>query len=528
MYSILIVDDERMIRNGLRDLIPWQSLGIPQVYTAASGREALSIFAQHPVDIVLTDICMPEVTGIAFIEEIRRQDRDIPVLVLTGYDDFEYAQQCCKMQVQDFILKPIDEDTLMLAIQKQIRFLEEKKEHKQHQKILSRAQGIQDSLRLERTMRKIVHAELDIPEAKSVFNEYPYLKDQAMQIALLILPLIEGENWPDENAFNLLSIKNICIEMVDMPQEGVTFEDVQGNIGVVFFLGDEMADTYSRLEQINTRIKDEREANVKMVLGSIVHGFSQLPISYHDAAHLLQETLQEADIRIHQNEQIAQRMNDFYQSHGQLKTFISANINDEEKLMHGLNAWKQLCDTHNLSLPFVRRSAFELASSLYYAYLSATDHETDSRLNSILTGLQGSDRKSIFMIINQFAEQLYSTDQQHVNEIVLRAKQHIQNHLHEELSVSSIAAYLYVNSNYFSRLFKKTSGEGCNEYITRKRIEKAKVLLEASGLQTGKIAEMVGYRDKNYFSLTFKKFTGHSPTQYRQSIRVQHLLSAQP
>ena len=519
MYSILIVDDERMIRNGLRDLIPWQSLGISQVYTAASGREALSIVEEQTIHIVLTDICMPEITGIALIEHIRRQDQDLPILVLTGYDDFEYAQQCCKMHVQDFILKPIDEDTLMLAIQKQIRFLEEQKERKQYQKILSRAQGIHDSLRLERTMRKIAHAELDIPEAQSVFREYPYLKDQAMQVALLILPLSEGENWQDENAFHLLSIKNICLEMVDMLQEGVTFEDVQGKIGVVFFLGEEMADTYSRLEQINTRIKDERNASVKMVQGSVVQGFSQLPISYNDAIHLLQETGQDVDIRIHQNEQIAQRMNDFYQAYGELKTFICANINDEEKLAQSLLLWKKLCDQHNLSLPFIRRTSFEFVSSLYYAYLSATNQETNLHLDSVLSGLQSSDRKSIFMIINQFAERLCRTDKQEINEIVCRAKQYIHNHLHDDLSVSSIAAYLYVNSNYFSRLFKKASGEGCNEYITRKRIEKAKILLETSGLQTGKIAEMIGYRDKNYFSLTFKKLTGFSPTQYRQNFR---------
>ena len=92
-------------------------------------------------------------------------------------------------------------------------------------------------------------------------------------------------------------------------------------------------------------------------------------------------------------------------------------------------------------------------------------------------------------------------------------------HLAEDISVSNIAANLYITPNYFSRLFKRITGEGCNEYIVRKRIEKAKSLLETTSIKTGKIAMMVGYRDTNYFSLAFKKHTGKSPTKYREEMQ---------
>ncbi|WP_394911108.1 helix-turn-helix domain-containing protein [uncultured Robinsoniella sp.] len=116
--------------------------------------------------------------------------------------------------------------------------------------------------------------------------------------------------------------------------------------------------------------------------------------------------------------------------------------------------------------------------------------------------------------------QLFSREELNIHEIVSKAKKYIDQYLGEELSVANIAADLYITPNYFSRLFKKVCGEGCNEYIVRKRIEKAKFLLETSNMKTGKIAMLVGYRDTNYFSLAFKKHAGVSPTKYRENVRV--------
>ena len=121
-------------------------------------------------------------------------------------------------------------------------------------------------------------------------------------------------------------------------------------------------------------------------------------------------------------------------------------------------------------------------------------------------------------------QELYDTGidvykRQDVHYTISNARHYIDEHLAEDISVSSIAESLYITPNYFSRLFKRITGEGCNEYIVRKRIEKAKSLLETTSIKTGKIAMMVGYRDTNYFSLAFKKHTGKSPTKYREEMQ---------
>ena len=118
-----------------------------------------------------------------------------------------------------------------------------------------------------------------------------------------------------------------------------------------------------------------------------------------------------------------------------------------------------------------------------------------------------------------FLLQLLNSQEENVHEIVAKAKYYISEHLTEELTVSNIAVSLYITPNYFSRLFKRITKEGCNEYIVKKRIEKAKSLLDATSLKVGEIALMVGYKDTNYFSLAFKKHTGKSPTKYRDEIQ---------
>lgn len=112
MYKILIVDDEKMIRMGMKNAIDWMKIGIDEVFTAASGNEALEILKKEEPQIMVTDIQMTEMTGLELIKAAREVVPELRVIVLTGFDNFEYARQSLRLQVQDFFLKPIDEDDL--------------------------------------------------------------------------------------------------------------------------------------------------------------------------------------------------------------------------------------------------------------------------------------------------------------------------------------------------------------------------------------------------------------------------------
>ena len=150
MYKVLIVDDEKMIRLGIKKVIRWEDLGIDRVFTAATAKEALEILKSQRPEIMITDIQMSEMTGLELIEAAREIQPKLRVLVLTGYDSFEYARQSLRLKVQDFFLKPADEADLSKAVEEQVRFLAKEEAEIKSTLLVQRTRGVAEQMRLER------------------------------------------------------------------------------------------------------------------------------------------------------------------------------------------------------------------------------------------------------------------------------------------------------------------------------------------------------------------------------------------
>ena len=156
MYKALIVDDEKMIRMGMKKVIPWEDLGIGEVYTAASAAEALEVLDKNRPQIMITDIQMNGMTGLELIEKAKNIIPELRVIVLTGYDNFEYARQSLRLQVQDFFLKPIEEENLSRALGEQVKQLDEAEEEKRNFRLQQRTQGTAEQMELEKCIRGII------------------------------------------------------------------------------------------------------------------------------------------------------------------------------------------------------------------------------------------------------------------------------------------------------------------------------------------------------------------------------------
>lgn len=518
MYKVLIVDDEKMIRMGIKKVIPWNAIGIGEAFTAASSREALEILEKENVDIMITDINMSEMTGIELIGKIRELSRDIRIIVLTGYDNFEYARQCLRLQVADFFLKPIEEEVLTETIRKQVEALERKKESLHREITSRRIQGTAEQLELEKIMKNLVHNRTwGSNTAEVLFAKYRYDKDQSLQIAVFVPELYVKEMIGEEN-FTALSIKNICIGMVDARNAGITFMDDDGKIIMVFFNQGNENEILERVEQLNNILKDEYSIHPKVVLGSVVKGFYNLMISYNDAIYLLnheKESMTEI-VQPYQSQNRAGIFKDIYQ---ELKASMNSNVANMDYVLHIFDTFCRAAESYNLTVNYIRKCCFEIASSLYFAYLSDSGTNADSKLNELMKGLVHASKEEALEVTKAFLSQISGNEDLNGHELIKQAIRYINENLAQDLTVSGIADSLFVTPNYLSRLFKRVKKEGCNEYIVRKRIEKAKALLENTSIPTGKIAMLVGYHDTNYFSLAFKKHTGMSPTKYRETVR---------
>lgn len=516
MYKALIVDDEKMIRMGMKKVIPWEQLGIGEVYTAASATEALDVLENYKPQIMITDIQMNGMTGLELIEKARDIIPELRVIVLTGYDSFEYARQSLRLQVQDFFLKPIEEENLSRVLKEQVAYLNEAEEEKRNFLLRQRTQGTAEQMELEKCIRGIINRSKESSEFMGVLEQYyGFQMDQGLQI-VLIMPAQNYSGQESEQYFHEMSVKNICMSVVDAQGKGITFSD-DGIIGIVYFTEEESS-VLEHIEELSGILKDEFDTNPKIVMGSAVSGFSNLHISYNDAKYLL-DTEKESIQDIIQTFGEQNKNNIFRDIFSELKGIMCSNTGNTEYVMKAFRTFAKATKSYNLSQQTVRRLCFEMASATYFAYMGESKETESGRLDALSKSLLSANREEACEVTEMFLNQMLGKEEESVHEIVDKAKYYISEHLTEELTVSNIAASLYITPNYFSRLFKRVTKEGCNEYIVRKRIEKAKSLLETTSLKTGKIAMMVGYRDTNYFSLAFKKHTGKSPTKYREEMQ---------
>lgn len=515
MYKAIVVDDEEMIRKGMCNAISWEKIKIDTIKMASSGIEALKIMENETFDIMITDICMTEMDGLSLVEKINDLNPKLKIIVLTGYDNFEYAQKCCRMQVDDYLLKPVDEMELEQTIERLIRELENEKALRYEQKINSRIQGLTQQLKLEQIMQNLLYEIVKIDDIKKALDEYSYNKEEKLRIALVCPVIDDNLNWKQHFELLNLSIKNTCIELFDSKNQGITFEDKNKNIVIAAFVREEFDDVTDRIQYLIDYLKNEYDINPRIVLGSVVDGFNKINISYNDACALFNN--KNTYDGIITKEPIERRLRLFNEKVQEIRKIMLDNINDLENVMKIYEAYVEAIEVYNVSTSLVKKTCFDIGGGMYFSYITEKGEGADNKLNSLLISLQNCNRDDAVKITRDFIVQMLKADIGESSEIIRKAKSYIKEHLNEEISVYSIAELLYLAPTYFSKLFKNTTAEGCNSYIIRKRMEKAKSLLETTSMKTGKIAALVGYKDTNYFSLAFKKQTGMSPTEFREN-----------
>lgn len=518
MYKVIIVDDERMIREGMKKVIHWKELEIDQVVTAASGTEALAIIRKEMPDIMITDISMSEMTGLELIGKALEIAPELRILVLTGYDSFEYARECLRLRVQDFLLKPIDEDVLTDCISKQVAYLKEQEQRREVDNMLRRAEGVSAQMELEKAMSDLIHGREKEQAVAMIEEHFNLQRNMSLMIAVLMLEQDIGHVQQD-NVLRFLQMRNICLGFIDAKGYGITFSDGEDSrILIALYVqkcGSEGANVISDLLGI---FKDEFGCVPKAAIGNEVSGFENIDTSYQDAMYLLQNDKMDIH-QVLQTQNVIKRSHMFQEVYEELKSEMCANVSDYPYVMRVFEAFCMATKSYNISGISVRKCCLELIADLCYSYVVAGGALKEQSLENFMKSLNGTNGEMSLELGRQYLTKTLGGEEKDIHEIVAKAKRYINQHLSEDLSVSNIAEILFVSPNYFSRLFKRVTGKGCNEYIVCKRIEKACVLLETTNFNTGRIAGMVGYNDTNYFSMAFKKHCGVSPTRYRSEAR---------
>jgi two-component system response regulator YesN len=303
--------------------------------------------------------------------------------------------------VADFFLKPIDEQVLTDTIRKQVAAMERQKESEYHELTTRRAQGTAEQLELEKIMKKLIHNKIEHANVvNNLFIKYQYDKEQSLQVAILVPELYLKEKAGEEN-FTALSIKNICIGMIDAQNAGITFMDDDGKIVMVFFDKGNENEIVEQIIQLNNILKDEYNINPKVVMGSVVKGFFNLMISYNDAIYLLsheKESIREI-VQSYQSQNKADIFKDIYQ---ELIATMIANVANMEYVLRIFETFIRATESYNLTVNYIRKCCFDIASSVYFSYLSDSGANMDNRLNELIKALIHADKEEALEVTKSF------------------------------------------------------------------------------------------------------------------------------
>ncbi|WP_070000955.1 response regulator [Cellulosilyticum sp. I15G10I2] len=527
MYKIVLIDDEDVVRKGMRDLIPWQELELEMAGDAPDGEKGLELIKEVLPHIVFLDINMPKMDGMKLTKIVRETYPDIKIVLITGYDEFSYAREALRLGVEDYILKPITKGEVITLLEKLVIKLDGEQEAEKKQKRLKEKIKQSNYLIQQRCIEELIFNEIEttLIVKRSISAEIPYNK-LYYSIALIDYDhFIKGLN-SNENEITFFAIQNIVEEIVKKNRWGLTFE-VNGVNGILYYTdeGKEIFENYKeRLSYIKNMITQYLEITITIGVGKIVHAIGDIHLSY--------ETANEALVNrffVGTNTIITQ------DSYAKLPNATHANewLEWEERLIQAIKDPKQfykVLEEVNVKMEHSRMT-IESCHTIWNILISSMlkkfvqiDESIIELFPNTMNVVGNLKSKKTIQAIKQWVYDLYVKCNNYVEEQASPNKIHLQNILRfieenyqiPELSISMVCKEVHLSPSYFSSIFKKATGSTFIQFVTDYRLEKAKEMLKYSSLKTYEIAEKVGYLDPQYFSTLFKKQFSRTPSEYRK------------
>lgn len=530
--NILIVEDETQIRGSLEDAL--RRFGIDDIRIAGNGSEALALLEERKADLILSDIRMPELDGIALLERVRDRYGDVPFIVLSGYDLFEYAQKALKFGAYAYLLKPVAEAELEDVVRRALQELMQKRDLREDELRLQIKLNAGTSELRRRYLTEIVEGKEASGRQARKCEEYgirfPYPfhyvwiagMDEAVRIA---------QTMPRSDVELLkYGLENLCLEV--FREGGLVAEPFRWDDGIGLLLNGDGAGGQSALGKIAAL--SERASGLALdvlklpITAGVGHAAERLdgtPASFASARRAYAQKLVHGGGRVYA---CAAEQEPAPES-------VSLDLAAERELLALFEAHRQ--DEASAFLaqrfaPFCVPCSFEIAdvSKLNYrlivllnTILRQLGFDADEALGdeyhlyTQVNALQSLDEMIAWFrqrCMDAFAH-IQEKSTRSTKKLMGKARDFIAEHFHEAISLELVADHLQISPEYLSREFKKELGENFTDFLLRLRMEKAKFYIREGRYRTYEIANLVGFQNEKYFSKVFKKATGFTPSEFK-------------
>ncbi len=526
-YSVLIVDDDKRIRSGLINSIDWNNMGFDIPNQADSVSSALAFFSQQRVDVLITDIRMPGGSGLELCQRVSALYPKTTILVLSGFSDFEYAQQAIQFGVKYYLTKPTDLVQFRTVLSDVYHRLESER------KAVMRVNEIEK--RYNQTVQLLIEqlcVDISYGTVRNDTSFRNFLEENRIVFpyTFYCVASCELKNKSADTKYGDMYLLDLLANFINMHFKAyeIIFYTYRMNvysINILFNYNDAQL-LRQAVDQLNINCAQILNLEINMVISGSTTSLEGVAECYNQIHKLTDDSITTKHPTYVANENSNSKELPWDSSYikeviNQLLSYISSCEEDkafnliDRLFSHSVTTHIDYCKDLFMRLIF----AIEQHITFYNLQLSDIWGECSQMVKNAQK-LQSVQEicDSLKDCISQIIATMQKSRSSFSNKLVDQIKQYIENHFTEDISLYSSSENVHLSPSYISRIFKKSTGCNFVEYLTTVRINKAKELLANTNIKVYEVAEMVGYKSTKHFSMVFKGQVGVTPLNYKKSV----------
>lgn len=542
-YKLILADDEEEVRSSILEKVQWKEYGFEQVESAENGKEALELVDKILPDVVITDIKMPYMDGMELAKAIREKYPSTKIIVLTGFDEFQFAQKAIKLNVMEYVLKPISANELIDVLIRVKSRLDQEIAEKENIEALRENYRKSLPILKEKFLTSLVTNTLSKEEIEEKSKNYGVdLSGNCFVVAAVSIDHIMSKYLKDneiheglyrEKELLKFAVLNMVEETVNKYNLGTSFFDNEHIVVLGNFKETTRTEAIKQMgasmEEIRQNVQRFLKVTVTIGVGNVFYDVVSVSRSYEDAVTALDYKLFMGNNKVIFIEDIEPKSRNriIFDEIKEHSLASSIKLGSMEEVEATIDTLFEKVNDFNTSYKDYQVYLIEILTTiLKTARNSDADIDeifgTNHNLFSELT--RKSNKEEVISWLKEISilvmKHIAKNRQDTCELIVEQAKNYVAENYHSsDISINSVCDYLHISATYFSFIFKRGTKMTFINYLTQVRMEAAKELLRTTNMKSFEIADKVGYLEPNYFSYSFKKKFQVSPSEYRNSFK---------
>lgn len=526
MYNVLLVDDEALELEGLLKLVPWEELGFQVVGAVHSGFDALKLIENQHIHLLVSDIKMPIMSGITLLEEAKKKIPCLKSVFISGYQDFQYAQNAIRMKASGYVLKPVDDDELIEVIENVRRQLEEENASKQIKKMYTQSTPYLKNQIICELLEGSFN-ENTIIQLLEQCNINMFKKTSVAVIEIDNLQLrLNQYLQKDKKTFLSNILEKIIIEISKQNLE-YYYKTIHHKVAIIF--GGTQEEIDLQLRSLINQIERHSECTITIGVGQEAQNIHTIAKSYKQAEKALQHKMFFHKQKIIKFEEITEKTSREFGSFNNLIDSLFNAITSYDLLQIDaslIQLFNYICNLKDKMVVynFLLNTLFELEIKLNHMNESLYPVIGDKLqyLNELFQ-YETMDELRIWLSdkIYLIAEKLYIKKQRPNYKLIMEVIDYLEENISERLTLQEVSDHFSFSPNYLGFIFKEEMGENFSSFLINKRIDKACELLRNTRMKVYEVANAVGYNNLSHFSRQFKENVGISSKDYRNECGVK-------